>query len=135
MAPKANGRLPVNGAEVFDAHELPTVPSSDGDAGAHDAWPDRLTTTRNSGVDFYYEQYRRLLVREESLLKQRDALRRENAALRFRLSGSGSVPARQIEIGRPRRSRELKFPAAVSASLAPALARVDGPAWPSLAAS
>ena len=57
------------------------------DATSHQDWPDHLTVTRNSGVDFYYEQYRRLRDREESLLKERDSLRRENIALRSRLPG------------------------------------------------
>jgi hypothetical protein len=61
------------------------------DALSHQEWPDRLIVTRSSGVDFYYEQYRRLLVREESLLKERDSLRRENVALRSRLSGNASL--------------------------------------------
>ena len=67
------------------------VRQGEDDALSHQEWPDRLTLTRSSGVDFYYEQYRRLLVREESLLKERDSLRRENVALRSRLSGNASL--------------------------------------------
>lgn len=72
------------------------VPQSEDDALSHQEWPDRLTVTRSSGVDFYYEQYRRLLVREESLLKERETLRRANAALRSRLSSRTPVPPRHV---------------------------------------
>lgn len=67
------------------------VPHGEDNALSHQDWPDRLTLTRSSGVDYYYEQYQRLLVREESLLKERDSLRRENAALRSRLSSNTSL--------------------------------------------
>ena len=67
------------------------VPHGEDDALNHQEWPDRLTVTRSSGVDYYYEQYRRLLVREESLLKERASLRQENAALRSRLSSNASL--------------------------------------------
>jgi hypothetical protein len=85
-------------AELLHAYEQPTVPRNEGDTNGHEHWPDHLTVTRNSGVDFYYEQYRRLLVREESLLKERDSLRRENAALRSWLRKKASTPTR---MGRP----------------------------------
>lgn len=67
------------------------VPQSEDDALSHQEWPDRLTVTRSSGVDFYYEQYRRLMVRADSLLKERDSLRQENVALRSRLSSNASL--------------------------------------------
>jgi len=99
------------------------------DQGGDDAvdqqnWPDRLTVTRNSGVDYYYEQYRRLLAREESLLKERDALRRENAALRSRLRSSASAAARH-EADRPRRARGMIIPAAGQRRSSPAFTRTD----------
>jgi hypothetical protein len=96
MAPKAYRRPVTVAADHAPAQRVQAVPRDDDDAVNQQAWPDRLTVTRNSGVDYYYEQYRRLLVREESLLKERETLRRANAALRSRLSSSASVPPLQV---------------------------------------